>query len=71
MSKKLEPFLKNVLGRDIEFALDENNNLYVDGKQVMTREVIQLRWVELVALCATTSAIIVQTVIAVLTYFKC
>lgn len=57
-------------GKEVEFGLDKNNNLYIDKKRVVTSEVVQLRWVELVALLATAAGVILQAIFAALTYFK-
>jgi len=71
MSKSLNTFMTTtgINGNEIEFAFDENNNLYIDGKRVVTHEVVRLRWAEFIVLCLTAGAIIAQAIFAGLTYF--
>lgn len=73
MSNKLKLFMstEGIDGKQIDFAFDEKNNLHINGKKVVTREIIQLRSIELVALCITTLAVSIQAVFAILEYFKC
>lgn len=72
MDKKLQFFMSTTGadGKEVEFALDENNNLYIDKKRVITQEVVKLRWVELFALCITATSVVVQAIFAALTYLR-
>lgn len=56
--------------KKIYLSHDEENNLYLNGKKIKTEEIIELRKFELTLLCLTTIGIVVQTIVAVLTYFS-
>lgn len=55
---------------DLELQTDRNNNLYINGRKIVTQEVVRLRSLELVALIVTAGGVFVQAVMAVLTYCK-
>lgn len=72
MDKELEIFMSTngPNGEKVNFELDKQNNLYINGKRVLTREVVQLRGYELFLATVTMIAIVVQSVFTVLKYYS-
>lgn len=69
---KITPFMwqETENGRKIELANDEDGNLYIDGKKIVTTKIVHLRWLELLLLSLTTIAVIVQAIMDVLSYLN-
>lgn len=61
---------KNDDGVDLELQVNTvDNKLYVDGKEVVTREVVQFRLIELVAIWLTAIGVFVQAIMSIVSYF--
>lgn len=57
-------------GKTISFGLDEDGHLYVDGKQVITKQKISLDWWVNVAVILGALGAFAQGIIAIITLYK-
>ncbi len=56
-------------GKSVSLDFDQSGNFYIDGKKIVTHEVVQLRRFELAILVITAAAVVVQSLMPVISYF--
>lgn len=57
-------------GEVINLQYDQNNNLYVNGKKLLTLKKISLRWYELILLTLTTLGVLTEAIVSAMPYIK-
>ncbi len=66
MNEEDDYFLKDDNGNTLAF---KNDKLFINGKEVVVKEKIELRWFELILLVATALGTFASGAIAILSYF--
>ncbi|HEU5280607.1 MAG TPA: hypothetical protein VFU82_01310 [Gammaproteobacteria bacterium] len=72
MKKNLEVIFTHTgdRGEVINLQYDKNNNLYVNGKKLLTQKKISLRWYELILLTLTTLGVLTEAIVSAMPYIK-
>lgn len=72
MKKNLETIFIHTgdRGEVINLQYDHNNNLYVNGKKLLTQKRVSLRWYELTLLTLTTLGVLTEAIVSAMPYIK-
>lgn len=72
MKKNLEVIFTHTgdRGEVINLEYDQNNNLYVNGKKLLTQKKISFRWYELILLTLTTLGVLTEAAVSAMSYMK-
>ena len=57
-------------GEIINLQYDQNNNLYLNGKKLLTQKKISLRWYEFMLLTLTTLGVLTEAIVSAMRYIN-